>query len=357
MGFIHDRVAASGFEVYEYNADHAPSYAKGRFARFGFGWSVFRHIRKEFRAGRPYDVVNLHEPNSGMVCALKRWCGSPLVIATSHGVEQRAWELSLEELTLRRSGPSKKTRIIYPATQLIQSNFGLRKADHIFCLNEEDKAFIQQRYRRLEKDITRICPAADMGYSVGAINRDYRRFKTILFAGTWRKNKGVEDMVPAFESVFSQQGSLKLVVLGAGYPAEYVLNQFPSKLRSRVDVIQSKSEPETIQAFASADMLVLPSLFEGTPLVLMEAMMSGLPIVTTATCGMKDVIMHQKNGLLIPTRSPDAIAQSVLSLQNNGELRERLGRAAYQSALVNYTWDKVAEPVVAAYKMMTQVGR
>ena len=53
-------------------------------------------------------------------------------------------------------------------------------------------------------------------------------------------------------------------------------------------------------AFAAADLFLLPSLFEGTPLTLMQAMMSGLPIVTTATCGMKDVLVDQAD------RSPRA---------------------------------------------------
>ena len=102
-------------------------------------------------------------------------------------------------------------------------------------------------------------------------------------------------------------------------------------------------------AFREADLFLLPSLFEGTPLTLIQAMMSGLPVVTTSTCGMKDVIANGDTGLLIPIRSPDAIVAAVEGLMADRSLRERLGRAAQSAALDRYTWDRVAEPVEEAY--------
>jgi glycosyltransferase involved in cell wall biosynthesis len=106
-------------------------------------------------------------------------------------------------------------------------------------------------------------------------------------------------------------------------------------------------------AFADADIFLLPSLFEGTPLTIMQAMMSGLPIVTTDTCGMKDVITHQGNGLLAPIRSPWAIAAAVTLLIDDRALRARVGRAARAEA-VRYTWDVVAKPVIEAYEALAR---
>ena len=109
-------------------------------------------------------------------------------------------------------------------------------------------------------------------------------------------------------------------------------------------------------AFAAADVFLLPSLFEGTPLTLIQAMMSGLPVVTTATCGMKDVIQDGETGLLIPVRSPAAIEGAVSRLLVDRELRERVGRAARAAALASYTWDRVAVPVEDAYLRLRARG-
>ena len=112
-------------------------------------------------------------------------------------------------------------------------------------------------------------------------------------------------------------------------------------------------------AFAEADLFLLPSLFEGTPLTLIQAMMSGLPVITTATCGMKDVVADQQNGVLVPIRSPQALVTAIDALLANQSLRARLGRAARAEARARYTWHRSAEPVLRAYEtvMRARAGR
>jgi D-inositol-3-phosphate glycosyltransferase len=75
-------------------------------------------------------------------------------------------------------------------------------------------------------------------------------------------------------------------------------------------------------------------------------------VVTTATCGMKDVIRDGSNGLLVPIRSFVAIVQAVERLLGDPALRESLGRTAQAEALAKYTWDKVAAPVLEAYERL-----
>ena len=103
---------------------------------------------------------------------------------------------------------------------------------------------------------------------------------------------------------------------------------------------------------AESDAFLLPSVFEGTPLTLMEAMRSGLPIVTTDACGMRDVIVNGSNGLLVPVRSPEAIASAVNRLAQDEKLREKLGSAARADALEKYTWKESANRVWNAYRSL-----
>jgi glycosyltransferase involved in cell wall biosynthesis len=353
MGFIHDRVAAEGHMVDDFTTEDVPPYARGRWGRFGFPWEVYRHARAAYRNGRGYDLINVHETAAAVVVCRRHRLGRPIVVVTSHGLEQRAWELALEELRLGRSGPSRKTRWVYPATSLWQSRLGLRRADHIFCLNGEDRDYIVRRFGRQPDEVTRISPAASAVFAAGAAGRDYARATTLLFAAQWRKNKGIEDLVPAFTQLARRQPVLTLTVLGAGVPDADVLLPFPPDVRCRVVPIgATTTEQATAAAFAAADVFVLPSLFEGTPQVLFEAMASGLPVVTTATCGMKEVIRDGENGLLVPIRSPAALAAAVARLMRDAGLRERLGRAAHGDTAGNYTWDRVARPVIEVYRRL-----
>ena len=102
-----------------------------------------------------------------------------------------------------------------------------------------------------------------------------------MFAGTWRKNKGIEDLVPAFIGLAEHHRDLTLHVIGAGVPPDAIRAQFPEAIRGRIHCDTPQDDFAMAAAFAAADVFLLPSLFEGTPLTLMQAMMSGLPIVTT----------------------------------------------------------------------------
>lgn len=352
MGFIHDHLVSAGHSVDYFCTENIPASRNGRWARFTFPISVRRHAVTAARSGKPYDLINVHEPSAAAISIFKRTAGNPVLVVTSHAVERRRWEFALEELTLGRQGPTLKTRLIYPPTSLWQSGLGLRRADHVFCLNFEDRDYIQRWLGFPRSKITRIYPGADPLYAATAAQRDYARADRVLFAATWHKIKGIDDLVPAFVSLATRHPELKLVVLGGGVPESTVHAAFPEAIRHRVLSIQTNNEAETAAAFADTDIYLLPSLLEGTPLTLIEAMMSGMPIVTTATCGMKDVIQDGKNGLLVPIRSPEAIAVAVERLLGDAAYRARLGRTAQTEALQKYTWDRVAAPVREVYEQL-----
>ena len=356
MNLIHDRVERAGHEVDYLCAEDAGSIGQGRLARFRYPFLVWRKARAAEREGHPYDIINVHEPSAAAVSGFRRGISAAIVV-TSHGVEQRAWEVALEEKRLGRSGPGWKSRLWHPLTSLWQSEVALSKADQVFCLNEEDRAYLTRRFEIPGERILRIYPGADAIFSTAAAGRDYSTATQLLFAGTWRKNKGIEDFVPAFVRLAAEWPSLTLLVAGAGVPVESVREHFPEELRLRVDTVHTSTDAATAEVYAKADLFVLPSLFEGTPLTLMEGMMSGLPIVTTDTSGMKDVIAHERTGLLVPVRSSEAIFAAVNRLLLDPGERARLGQAAQAEARERYTWDRVSEPVLATYLHLAERKR
>jgi glycosyltransferase involved in cell wall biosynthesis len=356
MNFIHERMGECGHEIEFLCAENVSRLARGRWGRLVFPWVVRARLRAAQRAGAPFDIVNVHEPSGAVVSLLRGAREPPVVVVTTHGVEQRAWELWKDEARLGREGPRLRTRLLYPATVLWQARMALRHADHVFCLNDEDQVYLQSRFGLPETRITRIYPGADPAFAAAATKRSYAGADRILFAATWRKNKGIEDLVPAFTRLAERNPTVTLTVLGGGVPPVEIQAAFPSQVRGRVVCVQARNDTETAAQFAASDLFVLPSLFEGTPLTLIEAMMSGLPIVTTATCGMKDVIQHERNGLLIPIRSPEAIGAAVERLREGAKLRARLGSAAQQDAMAQYTWPVVARRVVETYERLAQTA-
>jgi len=352
MGFTHDQIERAGHVVDYFCADDAPQRFQGRVARFAFPLLVRSHAIAAARSGRPYDIINVHEPSAAAIARYRRAAGNPIVVATSHGIERRAWKLRLDEVRLGRESISLKTRIVYPLTSLSQSKMGFLNSDHVFCKSSEDRDYLIDWLALPQTKVTWISTGANLIFAEVAQERNYHRTENLLFAGTWIHRKGIADLTASFVHLARRYPALQLTVLGGGMPQEAIRAGFPPEIRTRVHCISTTNEEETAKAFAGADMYILPSLFETTPLTLIEAMMSGLPIITTATCGMREVIEDGRNGLLVPIRSSESIINAAERFIENENLRVRLGRAAQNEALDKYTWEQVAAPMLSVYEQL-----
>jgi glycosyltransferase involved in cell wall biosynthesis len=347
MGRVHDELQRAGHEVTYLSADDVGPVVRGRGGRMLFPWTVRRAVLDAVRRGRPYDIVNVHEPHGAPVAALRAGQNGTAVVAMTHGVEQRGWELSLANAATR---PSLKTRCVYPMSSLWQSRMALRRADHVICLNTQDRDFLRARFGLDGARITRVTPGADAVFGEAASRRAYAAPKRLLFAGTWIPRKGTHVLAAAYERLCAGGSTLGLDVLGAGVPADRVFADFAPGLRDRVKVLTARDDRETAAVMAAADMFVLPSLFEGTPLTLIEAMWSGLPVISTATAGMKDVVRHGVDGWLVPPDDPDAFANAIDRLSRNADVCRTLGVAAHRSAAEHYTWSRTADSFESAYR-------
>jgi glycosyltransferase involved in cell wall biosynthesis len=106
---------------------------------------------------------------------------------------------------------------------------------------------------------------------------------------------------------------------------------------------------ELASVYRSASVFVLPSVEEGLALVVLEAMASGLPVVATPNTGAEDVIMHGREGLLVPPRDAEALSRALLDLYEDDGRRRAMADAAVRTARA-WTWDAYGDRVVAAYK-------
>ena len=101
---------------------------------------------------------------------------------------------------------------------------------------------------------------------------------------------------------------------------------------------------------ALTHVFVLPSFYrEGIPRVLLEASSMGLPIVTTDSPGCREIVEHGVNGFLVPVRDPDALAQAILCLIEEPEMRRRFGQESRQRSLLRFDISAIAEQTRSIY--------
>jgi glycosyltransferase involved in cell wall biosynthesis len=116
---------------------------------------------------------------------------------------------------------------------------------------------------------------------------------------------------------------------------------FGPALAAHIEVKPMIAAEKMQELYAEHDIFVFPSLMEGLPSVLLEAMASGMPVITAATCGMPDMVENGINGLLVPPADAVALEHAIVRLAVSPELRGRLGRAA-QESMRRYEWSSAA---------------
>lgn len=108
-------------------------------------------------------------------------------------------------------------------------------------------------------------------------------------------------------------------------------------LRDRVTFTGNVSQDDVGALYAAADVFCLPSFAEGIPVVLMEAMASGLPVVTTPIAGVPELVEHGVSGLLVAPGRSDLLADALASLAGDPALRDRMGAAGRAKVVAQHS--------------------
>lgn len=170
-------------------------------------------------------------------------------------------------------------------------------------------------------------------FAPGTSSRDDGTFR-VLFVGQIGQRKGMSYLLKAYER-FRRPNS-ELHIVGSFVAGHEVFGRFRHLFRHTPNVPQG----ELPALFGEADVFVFPSLIEGMPLVVLEAMACGIPVITT-THGPGDVVRDGVDGFLVPIRDPEAIELRLDQLYRDPALREQMGRNAREQAL-RHTWDTFA---------------
>src|SRR5205823_111461 len=166
------------------------------------------------------------------------------------------------------------------------------------------------------------------------------------------ERKGICVLSDAYHRVCSQGARIPLSIVGFGCAPRQVLERFRSDLRSCIradDSLRFVDETRVAREYATHDLLVFPSRYEGFGMVFLEAMAAGLPVVATPVGGVVDIVRDGENGVMVPVGDPDALARAVLELWRDPERRARIGAAAHLTAR-SYAWRDVARQTLRCYE-------
>jgi glycosyltransferase involved in cell wall biosynthesis len=158
----------------------------------------------------------------------------------------------------------------------------------------------------------------------------------IVFLGRLNKIKGIEYLI---DSVRNIQNCPELIIAGSG-PEETKLKAMSQGLNVRF----AGKIPDIEELYMQGQFFVLPSLSEGLPQVILEAMSFGLPVIATRVGGIPDVIEHGKTGFLVEPGNSEDIRKHIEILLADGALRKSMSEACL-AEVKKYSWEHIAESI------------
>ncbi|HXT84200.1 MAG TPA: glycosyltransferase family 4 protein, partial [Verrucomicrobiae bacterium] len=218
----------------------------------------------------------------------------------------------------------------------------LHNATKIICLSELQKKVIAKKYTIPNSKIVVIPNGVGNEYF---FNRKINAKKepTILFVGRLAPQKNLLTLIKAMAHLKS---TCKLQIVGEGEERDKISKLINKLHLSHITLLGKKTGKDLIQLYKNADIFVLPSIKEGVPLSLLEAMAAGLPIVASDIDGVNEII--GKSGYLVKNPSPNTFGYALEYVLSNTVLQKKLSFAVFNKAKL-YHWEKVTKNIINQY--------
>lgn len=293
--------------------------------RLAFLYEIFFKIKK-----RDYDLVHAHAFTSGIPgYFLKIFKGIPIIF-TVHGTGIKSWN-DMEKNVI-------KSIVLNYIERLILLKF---KYSYVITVNRE---FLEIG-GRYHKKITYI----NNGVRINKKNKKINR-SGLLFVGRLQSQKSVDTLINAIKIVKKDFPLIKLFIIGDG-PLENQLKNLSKNLEldNNIKFLGKLKYEDVKKYYSSCELLILPSIWEGQALTLLEAMSFETPILATEVQGNKELIENRFNGLLVPPKNPEKIAEGIIySINNKNEIR-KWAINGLKIVKNKYSWKEVAKKTFTVY--------
>ena len=298
--------------------------------------------RKSFIATKKinFDIIHIHEVRGNIPGLFLSFLKSAPTVFTIHGLTP--W---MHKFNSFLEGKLRKLMWFISDLQV------LKRVDHIITVNEAIKSHLALYWKIPESKVTYIPNGIDLSNFSIERNCDILKKYDIpsrycLFVGHLIRRKGITYLLEALDKI----PNISCVVVGVG-PERYRLIRFFKKLEYQGKVISLGGIPykDLISLYKRAEFLVLPSISEAFPTVILEAMASGIPIVAFDLPGLRRLVINGYNGFLVPPRNVEKLSEKIRFLFENKSVCNIMGRNA-QKIASKYDWSNIAKMIIKVYE-------
>lgn len=200
-------------------------------------------------------------------------------------------------------------------------------------------------------------PTKEFAANTGRDKDKTKKDLILLHVGRFAPQKNHRLLVEAFALAVKEYPEMQLWLVGDGPLRPEMEGLVKEKgLDGKIFFLGIRDDVSAL--LGAADIFVFPSDWEGVPLTVLEAMSANKPVIATAVGGVPELIEDGISGILVPPRNPEALANVVLCLAKDPELRQKMGKAGQERAVAMFDISRTAREYEALYlKLLKESGR
>jgi len=229
------------------------------------------------------------------------------------------------------------------------------KANIIFQNQSDMKYFIKLNISNKENSYLIRGSGIDINYfkNINIINSfPKKKYWKVLFPSRIILEKGIIELIKACDNIWEKNKNFRLFIAG-----EFDINQRGNISKSYLESIKKRPYIENIKyvqdmksLYLVTDIVILPTWREGLSRALLEAGSMELPIISTNVPGCKEIVIHNKTGLLINKKDPESIKKAILLLMNNNNLCKKFSKNIRKHIEKNFTNEIINKTTINLYR-------
>ena len=333
-----DRLRANGIEVF---------FAADFMGQFSFP-AFFRGVQfmGDYLGGRRIDIIHSHfQVGSIATLLLRRRLGAQGVLRTAHITVE--WGPSAAGFVCRQIF----TKWLFPYAFDVEAGVSRAVVGQLNArpgarFGRREAAFVPNGIA-LDRFTGITAPRADELLAMGLSPNKL----TVGSVGRLTGQKGYAYLLEAARAIVDLRQDIQFVLVGDGdLRDELVSYRDKLGLQAHVHLVGARRDVESLlRAF---DLFVLPSLWEGLPTVIMEAMASGVPVIATNILGTRELVNSGMNGWLVEPRDVPGLAAQILEALDDSVMRRQMASRALEETVPRYSMDAIAQQYVEIYRRL-----